>query len=118
MLRLTVDIPIQRLVVAAGENCALQVTFFPELNPHTSRLPCRDSLSQLTVGHREAAVQVLGGHLVLVIESHSVGGTGGRGGTFLLQYKLVLLLGAAASNRTLALLPPEVLLLQNVCEGK
>ena len=117
MKRFLVKSYVSRLL-AESELREVQVTFLSELNPETSSLPGRDPLAQLTVGHREAAVQVLGGHLVLVIESHSVGGTGGRGGTFLLQYKLVLLLGAAASNRTLALLPPEVLLLQNVCEGK
>ena len=79
MERLTVDVSVQRL---PAPYWSLQVTFLSELNPETSSLPGRDPLAQLTVGHREAAVQVLGGHLVLVIESHSVGGTGGRGGTF------------------------------------
>ena len=125
MLRLTVDIPIQRLAVAPGENCALQVTFLPELNPEpwlslslaeTSRLPCRDSLSQLTVGHREAAVQVLRGHLVLVIESHSVRGAGrGGGGTFLLKHYL---LRATTRRNVSSAASLQLLLLHNVCEGK
>ena len=89
MKRFLVESYVSRLL-AESELREVQVTFLPELNPEpwlclslagTSRLPCRDSLSQLTVGHREAAVQVLRGHLVLVIESHSVRGTGGGGGT-------------------------------------
>ena len=59
MERLTVDISVQRLVVATRENCALQVTFLPKLNPQTFSLPGRDSLPQLTVGDGEAAVPVL-----------------------------------------------------------
>ena len=58
-MRLTVDISIQRLVDAAGQNCALQLTFLTELNPQTSSLPGGDSLPQLTVGDGEAAVPVL-----------------------------------------------------------
>ena len=54
-----VNISIQRLVGPAGENCALQVASLTKLNPETSSLPGVDSLPQLTVGHREAAVPVL-----------------------------------------------------------
>ena len=74
MLRLTVDISVQRLVVAARENSALQVTFLTELNPQTRGLPGRDPLPQLAVGDGEAPVRVLAGHLVLIVESHAVGG--------------------------------------------
>ena len=89
MKRFLVKSYVSRLLVEF-ELREVQVTFLPELNPESwlalnlteaSPLPGGDSLPQLAVGDREAAVQVLGGHLVLVIESHSVGGAGGGGGT-------------------------------------
>ena len=101
----------------------VQVTFLPELNPEpwlslglteTSSLPGRDSLPQLAVGDGEAAVPVLGGHLVLVVESHSVRGTGGGGGTFVLQYYCLFLLRAATKRNVSSAASPEVLLLQNI----
>ena len=113
-----VNISIQRLVGPAGENCALQVASLTELNPETSSLPGVDSLPQLTVGHREAAVPVLWGHLVLVVESHSVGGAASRGAIFLLHFYLLLLLWAATTKRDVSSAFREVLLLQNVWEGK
>ena len=71
------DIP---RVITEPQLRGVQVALLSELDPEslalalTSSLLLTDPLPQLAVGHSEAPVQVLGGHLVLVIESHSVGG--------------------------------------------
>ena len=72
---------------AQSELRKIQVAPLTILNPQsrlTPGLPLTDPLPQLAVGHREAPVQVLRGHLVLIIESDSVGRARGGGGTFLI----------------------------------
>ena len=73
---------------AQSELRKIQVAPLTVVNPQSRLspgLPPTDPLPQLAVGHREPPVQVLRGHLVLIIESHSVGRPGGGGGgTFLI----------------------------------